>query len=111
MTDGHNKRTGSFQTTSGAGPAANAKDPHALYQKDRIVARVLEPEVDLSAKEIRMGEIHNSDELMIPEECEFRNYRILIQRIAFASRIDKAEPHKGRILRGVVADILGYLEQ
>jgi hypothetical protein len=48
---------------------------------------------------------------LLPEECEFQKYRILIQRIAHASRVDKQEPHKGRTLRGVTADLLGYREQ
>ena len=75
------------------------------------MARVLEAELDLAAKGLRIGEVYNSDELLIPEECEYQRFRILIQRVAFASKIDKAEPHKGRILRGVTADILGYREQ
>jgi len=83
----------------------------AIYQGNRLVARVLDAEVDLEAKEIRFGEVFNSDELMIPDECDFQRYRILIQRIAYATKVDKAEPHKGRILRGVTADILGYREQ
>lgn len=96
---------------SAAPQAAGRREPNALYQGGRVVARVLQPEVDLAAKELRIAEVYNSDELMIPEECEFQQYRALIQRIAFASKIDKAEPHKGRILRGVIADILGYREQ
>jgi len=31
--------------------------------------------------------------------------------VAYASRIDKEASHKGRILRGVVAEILGDREQ
>jgi hypothetical protein len=86
------------------------REPDALYQNNKIVARVLDPEIDLDAKELRFGEIYASDELMIPDECEFQKYRILIQRIGFATRGDRAEIHKGRILRGVGADLLGFLE-
>lgn len=75
------------------------------------MARVAGAEIDLAAKEVRIAEVFHSDELIIPEECEFQRYRILMQRITFATKIDKAEPQKGRILRGVTADILGYLEQ
>jgi hypothetical protein len=96
---------------SSASQAMGAREQDALYQGNRIVARVAEPEVDLEAKELRMGEVFESDQLMIPEECEYQNYRILIQRIAYATKLDKVSPHKGRILRGVVADILGYREQ
>jgi len=92
-------------------PSPGSRESNALYQRDRVVARVSQPEIDLVSKEIRIPEIYNSDELLIPEECEFQRFRILIQRITFATRIDKAEPHKGRILRGVTADILGYREQ
>ena len=52
--------------------------------------RALEPEVDWDAKQIRFGEIYKSEELMLPEECEFRKYRIMIQRIVYASKIDGA---------------------
>ena len=93
---------------SGA-PAAREQD--AIYQKGKLVARVVEVEVDLEAKEIRFGEIYNSDHLMIPEECEFQNYRIIIQRIAYATKVDRGAEHKGRVLRDSVADILGYREQ
>lgn len=94
-----------------AAPTAGAREQDAIYQGDRIVARVLELVIDLDAKELRIGEIYNSDQLMIPEECELQRYRIMLQRIAYATRVDKAEVHKGRILRGVTADILGYREQ
>lgn len=86
------------------------RESDALYQNGRIVARVAEPEIDLDGKEIRFAEISNSDELMIPEECEFREFRILIQKIAFATKIQKGEEHKGRVLRGVVAELLGLRE-
>jgi hypothetical protein len=49
--------------------------------------------------------------LLLPEECEYQKYRLIIQRIEYASRIDKTAPQKGRVLRGVVAEILGYREQ
>ena len=90
--------------------SAAPKERHddAIYQNDRAVARVIDPEVDLEAKKIRFGEICSSDDLMLAEECEFQQYRILIQRIAYASRVDKQETHKGRTLRGVTADLLGY---
>ena len=87
------------------------REPDAIYQGNRIVARVLEAELDTEARVVRFGEVFNSDELMLPEECEFQKYRILIQRIAYASKVNKEEPHKGRVLRGVSADILGFREQ
>jgi hypothetical protein len=88
-----------------------SRDQDAIYQDGRVVARVAGLEIDMDAKELRISEIYNSDNLMIPEECEFQRFKIMIQRIAYASKIDKVEPHKGRILRGVTADILGYREQ
>ncbi len=90
---------------------AGARLEDGIYQKHKLVGRVLDPEVDLEAKELRIAEIYNSDELVIPDECEFQKFKILIQRIAFATKVDRAEPHKGRILRVVSADILGYREQ
>ena len=87
------------------------REPNAIYQGGRAVARVLDPEIDLEAKEIRFGEIYQSDDLVLPEECEFQKYRLLIQKIAFASRADKADPSKRRVLQGVSADILGCRQQ
>ena len=83
----------------------------AIYQEGKIVARIVAPSVRLDAREIHFEEINNSDDLVLPEECEFQKYRLMIQRVEYASRIDKASPEKGRILRGVVAEILGYREQ
>jgi hypothetical protein len=82
----------------------------AIYQDGKLVARVVAPEVRKDAREIHFAEINNSDNLMLPEECEFQKYRLMIQRIEYASRIDKNAPEKGRVLRGVVAEILGYSE-
>ncbi len=95
-------------------PAAtdsSKRQEDAIYQNDRVVARVISPEVDVEAKEVRFSEVHNSDDLLLPEECEFQKYRILIQRIAYASKVNKEEPDKGRILRGVIAELLGFREQ
>jgi hypothetical protein len=94
-----------------APPGGRGED--AIYQGNpsRQVARVLGTEVNWDAREIRFEEIYQSDHLVLPDECEFQKYRILIQRVGFASRVDKAAPEKGRVLRGVVAEILGYREQ
>ena len=75
------------------------------------MARVINPEVDEEAKKIRFAEIYQSDELLLPEECEFQKYRLLVRRVLDAMRIDKSAPHKGRVLKGVTAEILGYREQ
>lgn len=91
--------------------SAAQREADALYQNGRLVARAGKTEVDLETKEIRFDEIHNSEHLMIPEECEFRDYRILIQRIGYATKIQRGEEHKGRVLRGVVCDLLGYREK
>jgi hypothetical protein len=96
------------QPEAKGGESAN-RHADALYQGGRIVGRTADPDIDLEAKEIRIAEIFNSDDLIIPEECEFRNYRILIQRIAYATKIQRGEEHKGRVLRGVICDVLGYI--
>ena len=82
----------------------------ALYQNGKVVARVAGPEVQQNAREIHFAEVHRSDDLILPEECEFQKYRLMIQRIEYASRIEKNAPEKGRVLRGVVSEILGYRE-
>jgi hypothetical protein len=88
-----------------------ARQPDAIYQNSRIVARVVDVQVHADAREIRFGEVSNSDELLLPEDCEFQNYRILVQHIDFASKEERGAAYKGRVLRGVVAEILGYREQ
>ncbi len=82
----------------------------AIYQEGRLVARVIDPQIRSDAQEIHFAEVNQSDELMLPEECEFQKYRLMIQRIEYASRIDKNAPEKGRVLRGVIAEVLGYRE-
>ncbi len=92
-------------------PRAAPRDQDAIYQGGRIVARVLDAEVDEEAEQVRFGKVYNSDELLLPDECEFQKHRIVIQTIAFASKVEQTALPKGRILRGVTADILGYREQ
>ena len=86
-------------------------EENAIYQDGKVVARVVEPEVHSNNREIHFTEINSSDLLMLPEECEFQKYRLIVKRIEYASRIDKSAPEKGRVLRGVVAEILGDREQ
>lgn len=92
-------------------PPVKEHEADGIYQNGRLVARVLDADVDTGAKEIRFGEAYNSDELILADECEFQKYRIMVQRVAYASKVNKEEPHKGRILRGVVAELLGFREQ
>ena len=89
---------------------AMARQDDAIYQNDERVAKTIEAEVDLEAKEIHFGELYESDPLLLPDECEYQKYRILIRKIAFAASLDKNAPHKGRVLRGVIAEILGHRE-
>ena len=91
--------------------ASVPREDDAIYQNDRLVARVLDARVDQEAREIRFGEIFSSDDLLLPDDCEFRNYRILIQHVGFASKEERGEAHKGRVLRGAVAEILGFRNQ
>ena len=103
------------------GPAEEAPPPQTpadatrlddgIYQNNRLVARVLNARVDQQAREIRIDEVYHSDDLLMPDEFEYQKYRALIQKVVFASRVDREAPHKGRVLRGVVAEILGYREQ
>lgn len=87
------------------------REEDAIYQNNQLVARVLDPAMNPAQKEIRFGEVYCSDLLVLPEECEYQKYRLLVRRIEYASKVNKEEPNKGRILRGVAAEILGYREQ
>ncbi len=88
-----------------------SREADAIYQKGRLVARVRDPLVDLGAKEIRFAEIYRSDELLLPDECEFQQYRIVIQKVGYASRVLPGETEKGRVLKDCTADIVGYFQQ
>ena len=92
------------------------RDADAIYQwsfhhGDRLVGRVVKPEVDEQTKEVRFLEVTHSDLLLLPDECHFRKYKLGIDTVGDAVKIDKVEPAKGRILREVTAQITGYVEQ
>lgn len=82
------------------------READGIYQKNKLVARVKEPEVDEGGKEVRFTEIYKSDDLLLPEECEFRKYALIVRRITYATKETRAD--RQRILRGVVAEIVGY---
>lgn len=85
------------------------RDPNAIYQNGKLVARATEPEIDEAGKEVRFGQITDSDELRLPDEREFRKYVLIVRRIADATKEKSAQ--RKRILRGVVAEIVDYREQ
>lgn len=87
------------------------RNPDAIYQGGQIVARVLGPEIHMDSKTVHFSELSNSDHLLLPDECEFQSYRILVRKIGYATREEKQSLHKGRILRDVTAEILGYREE
>ncbi len=92
------------------------REPNALYQEnrygqERVVGRVTDVEVDEKGKEILFGQISESDDLLLPDECEYQKWVILVHKIASAVSIDKANPQRGRVLKGVTAEIVGRLDQ
>lgn len=104
---------------SGAGAASvkapGLRDPDAIYQRDprgsdQVVGRVNDVEIDEEGKEVRFGEIYQSEDLLLPDECEFRQYVVIVRRITYATKSSKEAPEKGRVLRGVVAEILRHRE-
>jgi hypothetical protein len=92
-------------------PGSTNREPDAIYQNGKIVARVANPDVDLEAKEIRFDEILDSDHLVLADECEFQEYRIMVQKVAFATKEDHRPGREGRTLAGCTAEILGFIEQ
>jgi len=91
--------------------ASGSREDDAIYQNDRLVGRVLDVRVNQESREINFGEIFSSDDLLLPDDCEFRSYRILIQHVGFASKEERGAANKGRVLRAAVAEILGFREQ
>ena len=107
-----NEKSVAAEGMSQAGASgAGSREQDAIYQKGKLVARVVGPEVDLESKEIRFDEILDSDHLVMADECEFQKYRIMVQKVAFATKVDHREGRQGRTLAGCTAEILGYLEQ
>jgi len=106
-----NENLVSFGDTSPAGAGHSNRAQDAIYQKGKLVARVMDPEVDLEAKEIRFDELFDSDHLVLADECEFQKYRIMVQKVAFATKVDHRPGRTGRTLAGCTAEILGYIEQ
>ena len=92
------------------------REPNALYQKsrygqERVVGRGADVEVDETGKEVLFGEISESDDLLLPDECEYQKWVVLVRKIASAVAIDKANPRRGRVLKGVTAEIVGRIDQ
>jgi len=104
-------------TNGGTGAAGTAKrEDDAIYQKDRDgrqrrVARVADVHVDEAGKEILFGEISESDDLLLPEPCAYQKWTIVVRKIAHATAHDKANPQRGRVLKGVTAEIVGRVDQ
>lgn len=105
------ERSVGFGDTSPAGAGNSNRAQDAIYQRGRLVARVMEPDVDLEAREIRFDELIDSDHLVLADECEFQKYRIMVQKVAFATKVDHRPGRTGRTLAGCTAEILGYIEQ
>ena len=97
------------RSLAGAGNSNRAQD--AIYQRGKLVARVMAPDVDLEGREIRFDEIFDSDHLVLADECEFQKYRIMVQKVAFATKVDHRPGRAGRTLAGCTAEILDYIEQ
>ena len=107
-----NEKSVASESMSQAGTSASGnRAQDGIYQNGKLVARAVEPEMDLDAKEIRFAEIRDSDHLVMADECEFQKYTIMIQKVAFATKEDRRPGQKGRTLAGCTAEILGYTVQ
>lgn len=94
------------QTQTPSGPAV--REPDALYQNGKFAGRAIAFEVDEVGKEVRFDEIDNADDLLLADEVEFQKYVLIVRKVAYATKISRESPQKGRILRGVVAEIVRY---
>ena len=86
------------------------REPEALYQKNKFAGRAVGYEIDEVGKEVRFNEIHNTDDLLLPEECEFQKFVLIVRKVAYATKVARESPQQGRILKGVVAETVGYRE-
>lgn len=94
----------------GAQAQEGPREPDVIYQKGKFAGRAVGVEVDEAGKEVRFSEIHNTDDLLLPDEFEFQKYILRVSKVAFASRILREAPQKGRVLKGVLAEVVGYRE-
>lgn len=85
---------------------AAERDDDAIYQKNAVVGRAQGAEIEREPGTIHFAEIHNSDTLLLPDECEFRGRKIVIKKIGYSTYIDRQSHDKGRVLQDVVARIL-----
>ena len=96
------------QAQTPAGPAV--REPDALYQNGKFAGRAIAFEVDDVGKEVRFDQIENTDDLLLPDEVEFQKYVLVVRKVGYATKVSRESPQKGRILRGVVAEIVRYRE-
>lgn len=87
------------------------REENALYQNGELVGRVVGPDIDEANRKIRFQEIHGADWLLIPDECEYQKYRIVIDKVEYATKESQEAVQKGRILRDIEADITSFGEQ
>ena len=88
-----------------------AHEENALYQNGEIVGRAVEPEIDEANRKIRFKQIDGTDKLLIPDECEYQKYRIVIDKVASATKEGAEALQKGRVLREIEADITSFGDQ
>lgn len=86
------------------------REPDALYQNGKFAGRATAFEVDEVGKEVRFDQIENTDALLLPDEVEFQKYVLVVRKVGYATKVSRESPEKGRILRGVVAEIVRYRE-
>ncbi len=86
------------------------KESDAIYQNGKKVGQVIGADVDEANKTFTFEEVHHSDNLLLPDECEFQKFRIQIHDVEYATREGAEAAQKGRILRKLAGEILGYSE-
>lgn len=91
--------------------AGEGREADAIYQHNRIVAQTEGGEVSTDGKSIFFHEIYRSENLLLPDECEFREYRIVIKKIGYATKVEGHSLEKGRILQSVSAEVVGLRQQ
>lgn len=85
-----------------------AREGKGLYQNGKFAGLAIAFEVDEVGREVRFDEIDNTDELLLPDEVEFQKYVLVVRKVGYATKVSREAPQKGRILRGVVAEIVRY---
>jgi hypothetical protein len=83
------------------------REKDALYQHDKVAARIAGAQVDEEQRQILFDEIYESDALDLGSEFEFQKWKLRFQSADTMTMLNAAAPHKGRTITKATCKITG----